>query len=660
MDTNAADGNNVNRRNLLRAAGIASFGAAAVIAATTPAHAGPSGSGVNSTEVGVGNNTTTPQEYGAVGDGIADDTEPIQKAIDAQLNRLSKIVYFPPGVYRITKTLVIPDLEDGDAPNYNRIVLSGAGTISSHISEIHVDFDGVGIDLQAPLASVRGMTFTVQSGLKNTIALNIARNATKQNANSDDMDAAIVGCTFVEFYKAVKQVGRGLIFSDNQVAVGDYGLDISWPTQGIAGTGVHLLPYGMRKWLIEGNHFHSVSTAILTTGADAEHFRGAVIANNTLDIGQKLFAGGIINSTFTGNTVEHGNNGAIISITSGGTNLTFSGNILGGADPGGGARPSSAIQFGSGAGSRNVTIVGNSFNWITQSPVRFDGPTSLVTISSNTFDDWNLDKDPRWAAVRIAGDADGVSVIGNAFRNDTSPTLSPVRVTGKLTGSTVIGNVFHDNAGVLDAGTLGDGNYIARPVQGTNQHELLASHDGALIIRATGADGPASDQTYGNFLAASDQSSGAGPGVKGGVRVVPVDADGAAGLEFVASTTDSNAVATMRLDANRLAPVADGAIDVGASDARIGTIFAHDMQLAAVAADDLPDPAKGAIVMVNVARRGLSGARHLRWPFVATGRTWCPDLQLSGSRGRGLNAASQLCCRRGRALGLRRRRTHDS
>jgi len=45
-------------------------------------------------------------EYGAKGDGVADDTEPLQRALDAQCGRrVGGQIFFPAGTYRITKPL---------------------------------------------------------------------------------------------------------------------------------------------------------------------------------------------------------------------------------------------------------------------------------------------------------------------------------------------------------------------------------------------------------------------------------------------------------------------------------------------------------------------------------------------------------------------------
>ncbi|WP_162292967.1 right-handed parallel beta-helix repeat-containing protein [Actinophytocola xinjiangensis] len=588
----------MNRRNLIRTAGIAGVTTAALGAAVTTAAAEPAADLAGA---------TTPQDFGAVGDGVADDTDAIQQAIDAQLDKANKIVYFPPGTYRTTRTIVIPDRAGAGGGDFNRIVLAGAGTMGVRTSIIRPDFDGTAIFLRAPLAAVRGLCFVVAASLKNTVALHIARDPKAPTPGTDDMDPTITECTFIEFYTAVKHVGRGLVFTNNLVAVGDFGLDISWPTEGVDGSGVHLLPYGMRKWLIEGNHFHSMGTAIVTTGADAHQFRGAVIANNLLDIGRRLFAGGIVNSTFSGNVVENGS-GPIISISSGGTNLTFTGNVLGGAQPTGGSRPPHAIEFRPEVAAHDITVTGNSFNWVLGSPVYFAAAASRVTVTANTFDNWNLDAEERWSAIRVNGDARDLSVMGNAFGANTVAAAPPVRVIGALSGSTVIGNSFDNTAGVLYAESVGADNYVERPTAGANQHELTAAKNGALVVRATASPGVGAD-AYGSFVAARE-----GEGVKGGVRVVPANDSGAAAVEFLCSTNSSNGVPAMRVDINGLVPSADNVRDVGSEQHRIRTVHAHTLRLATVAAGDLPDPEPGTVVLVRD-RAGASLA-------VADGSGW--------------------------------------
>jgi len=70
-----------------------------------------------------------PRDFGAVGDGVADDTEALQRAVnETDTGR----VYFPKGIYRITSTIVIPLKERGPvsldgAGGGARVVMAGPG-----------------------------------------------------------------------------------------------------------------------------------------------------------------------------------------------------------------------------------------------------------------------------------------------------------------------------------------------------------------------------------------------------------------------------------------------------------------------------------------------------------------------------------------------------
>lgn len=56
--------------------------------------------GIDADRLALLENYVTPQMFGAVGDGVADDTEAVQSALDH-----GGVVYFPAGVYKVTKQL---------------------------------------------------------------------------------------------------------------------------------------------------------------------------------------------------------------------------------------------------------------------------------------------------------------------------------------------------------------------------------------------------------------------------------------------------------------------------------------------------------------------------------------------------------------------------
>jgi hypothetical protein len=61
------------------------------------------------------------EDYGAVGDGVADDSDSIQEAIDAAGVSPGGLVFIPPGTYKVTKQLNV---------NYNNVVIMGCGKSS--------------------------------------------------------------------------------------------------------------------------------------------------------------------------------------------------------------------------------------------------------------------------------------------------------------------------------------------------------------------------------------------------------------------------------------------------------------------------------------------------------------------------------------------------
>jgi len=84
------------------------------------------------------------KDFGALGDGVADDAEAIQHAINHGLGA----VYFPPGTYRISRSIVVRLAEDGrlslqGGGGVAKIVMAGAGP-AFHIAGSHGGTAGPG------------------------------------------------------------------------------------------------------------------------------------------------------------------------------------------------------------------------------------------------------------------------------------------------------------------------------------------------------------------------------------------------------------------------------------------------------------------------------------------------------------------------------------
>lgn len=93
------------------------------------------------------------KDFGAVGDGVADDTAAIQAAINA-----NAAVYIPAGTYKINSTIVASYAKKqgpaiyGDGPNTSKLVPTGAVSVALQIGESgaftnNYRVEGVGVDM---------------------------------------------------------------------------------------------------------------------------------------------------------------------------------------------------------------------------------------------------------------------------------------------------------------------------------------------------------------------------------------------------------------------------------------------------------------------------------------------------------------------------------
>jgi hypothetical protein len=77
--------------------------------------------------------TLSAASFGAVGDGVADDSAALQAALDASLRQGGMLLVIPPGTYRVTRTLRLAPTRatSGDVGRHNGILAHGARLASA-------------------------------------------------------------------------------------------------------------------------------------------------------------------------------------------------------------------------------------------------------------------------------------------------------------------------------------------------------------------------------------------------------------------------------------------------------------------------------------------------------------------------------------------------
>ena len=158
-------------------------------------------------------------EYGAVGDGKADDTAAIQKALE-DVRRIAspkKVLYFPAGVYRITDTLKLDRLSHneplgmsitGEDPEKTILRWDGPAGQSMFLynawyaSMSRMTFDGAG---KAKTAIEHGVAFTTANEFTDLIVKDVAFGI-EAGIRDGIAETAVLRCRFYRCSKAALSI----------------------------------------------------------------------------------------------------------------------------------------------------------------------------------------------------------------------------------------------------------------------------------------------------------------------------------------------------------------------------------------------------------------------------------------------------------------------
>jgi len=374
------------------------------------------------------------KDFGAVGDGVTDDTAAIQAAIDTGYDLI-----FPSGTYITSSQLTMNTAgQQLTALHPYPNEFGGAAIQFSH--------NGVCVLIQEAQCAITNLKFVGPD-----LTVDTAIKAAKLT-NTDDIDVAVKNCLFKTCAVGINVIGRSLNASENLFANCTTCITLSWPTSGTSGTGDQALPLGWRATRILNNRAHSCTLFLQTTGADKQYFRGAVINANQMDIGERFFEGGIIDSVISNNVVEMANS-TIIYIDSGGSELAITGNLLNGTSGDAAQSPARSIWFATGSTPSKVSITGNSMSYMDVDCIQFVPAAEYISIVGNYFGE------AATRSISINGGMYKSSIVGNSFNPGTG--LTCIDATGAAIADIVIfGNGFASAKTLLGGSPTDNGGNI--------------------------------------------------------------------------------------------------------------------------------------------------------------------------------------------------------
>ncbi|MBU6189473.1 MAG: hypothetical protein KGR68_09155 [Betaproteobacteria bacterium] len=404
----------------------------------------------------------TVAAYGAVGNGVVDDTAAIQRAIDGAGD---VPLEFPPGDYLVSDTLYVDDSRatGGNTRVARKWIGAGAfnaplsvesGVRTQHTRLKLTKVSGTCIDVLGQGFSAEGIFFDGDAA-DGATTLKLYRSDT-----FEDIDAYFRGCRFRNGLRGIHIVGRGLDVQGCAFETMNYPIYLDFPASIDSDSSFgQQTDSAYRAITIKGNRFHSIDQAcIANLGSQASQLVNLDVIGNHCDGGSVL-------------RFWDGNLGRLASIV--------------------GNKVSALKASGSGMrvpGGNDFTITGNTFSGYidsiatdTDRPnylLEFTGSVGRFSITGNVFQNCVL----RAIAANASANFDQGAVVGNVFYDFAGDPGNAVRpaiyVTGNMTDTVISGNWFGQPTGrtystelVRCDGTVGRSKVVGN-VFNTTRHRI--------------------------------------------------------------------------------------------------------------------------------------------------------------------------------------------
>lgn len=384
--------------------------------------------------------------FGAVGDGVADDTEAIQAAINYCIGN-NCALYFTKGIYKVTETLVVS----------STISMSGDSmAVYDSATKIFCGSpDMLLIDFQGPENFIEKIIFFGFEPIDVDNVNGYGQGATctglrfLRSNGSKDIDSILSFCGLVSFQTAVEATGANLKIVDSIFTAARFAIDL---------TAAASAPDDFRGFIVDNTRFHKCGGNTYTTDAvcirTTGTFKNSALTNLFADAGcHRLYYGAMGEGAVIDGAVVRYMDGDCITVVNTGitpsnayqtykiTNISYQ-------TPG-------TLAINGGWAVNLVDANGGSISDINTAYTR-----KGVVVANNSSD--LLISDINGRNINVGFETDGAIYDGVQLTNNSiNCSISDVKVRNTLSPSQARSAVFVDATSFAHVGNISSSNCIA-------------------------------------------------------------------------------------------------------------------------------------------------------------------------------------------------------